>query len=236
MAANSLVDHYLDEYMKGKKALARTLFKENSPLFNSDYLTKFINIGRDLYNRGMVTTNGGNLSVTDGDFLWVTRKGARLGELMPEDVVMLELNTSREGLERASSEVNIHHAIYAGAMERVARAGRRFEKMAVIHAMSPNALFRSFVDDEIVSVDGESREVLGETTPVLRISGPHNSDELERLFNHMAGDDKMVVAVRGHGTFAAGRSLEDAQRLVVSLEQTATLLNLFEATGRKFER
>jgi len=235
MAATSLVDHYLEEYMKGKQSLSKVLFKENSPLFNEDYLTKFINTGRDLYNRGLVTTNGGNISVTDGDFVWVTRKGASLGELMPEDVVMTAWNPNRADLARASSEMNIHHAIYRGSMERVERRGQEFETMAIIHAMPPNALFRSYVDKEIKSVDGESREVLGDSTPVLEIAGSHNSEELERLMNHMAFGEKMIVAVKGHGIFAAGRKLADAQRLIVSLEQTANLLNLFEMTGRKLD-
>lgn len=233
--ASSLVEHYIEEYMEGKQSLSKMLFKENSPLFNEDYLTKFINTGRDLYNRGLVTSNGGNISVTDGDFVWITRKGASLGELMPEDVVMISWNPDAEDLREASSEANIHHAICAGAMERVERKGIQFEHMAVIHAMPPNALFRSYVDDEILSVDGESREVLGASTPVIKIEGSHNSEELERIFNHMVTGEKMIVAVRDHGVFAAGRKLADAQRLIVSLEQTATLLNLFEMTGRAFK-
>lgn len=231
--STTLIDHYFDEYMQGKTQLAKALFKENSPLFNEEYLNRFINVGRELNSRGLVTSHGGNLSVTDGDYVWITRRGARLGDLTPEDVVMTNHETLRER-ERASSELNIHRAIFLGVKEECARRGEPFETCAIIHVLSPQALFRSFIDDEIISLDGECRLVLGKSTPVIKVKGGsegHNSAELERVFEHIVAGGAKAIVVRGHGTFAAGRTLDDAQRLVTCVEQACSLLNMFDKTG-----
>ena len=231
---NDFIEHYIEKYENDLVGLENQLFRENSHVFNEEYLKKFIRVGRELYAHGLVTSHGGNLSVSDGEDIWVTRAGAQLGELTAEDVVMTTWDPYSDE-EGVSSEMAIHHAIYAGLVELAERRGEKFGTMSIIHALPPQTIFRTLVDDEIPSVSYESLYVLGEKTPVIEVGVFLEDHETEKIFQNIIAGGTLAIAVRGHGVFAAGRDLDDAMRLVTSLEQTCTLLNLFEATGREFD-
>lgn len=231
---NDFLEHFIDQYESDLDGIEQRLFRENSHVFNKDYLAKFIKVGKDLYAHGFVTSHGGNLSVSDGEDIWITRAGAQIGALKAEDIVMTTWDPY-EDEEGVSSEMAIHHAIYAGLVELAERRNTAFGTMSIIHALPPQTIFRTFVDSEIPSVSYESLYVLGEKTPVIEVGIKLEDHETEQIFQNIVAGGTLAVAVRGHGVFAAGRDLDDAMRLVTSLEQTCTLLNLFDATGRTFD-
>ncbi len=230
---NDFVDHYLSEYMNEKNAISSSLFKEGSQLFTAENLQEFTWMGRELYMRGLATSHGGNMSITDGKYIWITRAGASLANLQPSDVVMATWNPD-EDPTKVSTEATAHHAIYRGAATYAKNIGMSYGNMAIIHALSPYVLFRSMVDDEIYSVDGESNYVLGESTPVVKIPGEPVAREAAKIFEEVAAEGVQIFAVRRHGAFAIAPTLERAQRLVTCLEQTSKILTMFEQTGRKF--
>lgn len=231
---NDYINHYLDEYMAERDELTSRLFKRNSPLFNKEYLEHFIHMGKELNERGLITSHGGNLSITDGEFIWVTRTGSNLGHLHPEDVIMIPWNPE-ENEEDVSSDMHIHYAMYAGGVELAERTGEKFETMAIVHVHSPHVIFRSLISDEILSVDSESRSVLGPSTPVIEAAHGLHDQAMERVFKHVVAEGGHVVVIKGHGTFAAGKTMYEAHRYVSSLEMTAKLLDLYDATGRTFD-
>jgi L-fuculose-phosphate aldolase len=89
-----------------------------------------VEIGRRLYTRGLISGNEGNVSVREGDALWVTPSGVCKGFLTPDMLVKTDLEGRQiEGRLRVSSEVQMHTAIYA----------RRGDVRAVVHAHPPTA-------------------------------------------------------------------------------------------------
>src|ERR1044071_5270723 len=66
-----------------------------------------------IYNRGLTTTSGGNISIRDenGD-IWVTPSAVDKGALTPADVVCVRKSGQIEGRHKPSSEFPFHKAIY----------------------------------------------------------------------------------------------------------------------------
>jgi len=66
-----------------------------------------------IYNRGLTTTSGGNISVIDenGD-IWITPSGVDNGSLQIRDIMCLKQNGQTTGLHKPSSELPFHKSIY----------------------------------------------------------------------------------------------------------------------------
>ena len=81
-----------------------------------------------IYNNGMTTLSGGNLSIRDEDgSIWITPAGVDKGKLSPKDIICIKPDGAVTGLHSPSSELPFHRAIYA----------LRPDLGAVIHAHAP---------------------------------------------------------------------------------------------------
>lgn len=66
-----------------------------------------------IYRYRMTTTSGGNLSIRDGEDVWISPARVDKGNLSPIDVVCVNADGKVEGLHPPSSELPFHQAIYA---------------------------------------------------------------------------------------------------------------------------
>lgn len=67
-----------------------------------------------LYDYGMTTTSGGNISIRDEDgAVWITPGGTDKGSLRREDIVRILPDGTVEGTHKPSSEYPFHMAVYA---------------------------------------------------------------------------------------------------------------------------
>ena len=72
---------------------------------------QFCEIGRDLYEAGMISSHGGNISVRLGDRVVIKRRGAQLGRLKPHDLIETRLDKNDSGVTLASTELLAHRTI-----------------------------------------------------------------------------------------------------------------------------
>lgn len=156
------------------------------------YSAEFERIGKRLFNEHLVGGNFGNISTRKGkEGFFIKRTGAYLdvaGELLfvpligdvPNDV---------------SSEYRVHREVY-----------RKTNFEAIVHAHPPCAVAVSLVMDEVVPEDSEG-EMLCPKIPVVR--GAPGSQEIADNVALALSSSKLVI-VRGHGTFAAGKTLDEA--------------------------
>lgn len=175
-------------------------------------------VGRELFLAGSVTARHGNLSVREGDRIFITRSGSMLSRLQPEDVMEtgMDPGPSDEGCSR---ELVVHRAVY-----------RATGALAICHAHPPHTMFRSLVDDVITPLDSEAGCVLGSSIPVLVPQEKIGSAEAAELLAEALA--RVPVAVlRTHGPFAAGATLWDAWGFIGVLEESCHILNLRDATG-----
>jgi len=180
---------------------------------------EFARIGRDLWESGAVSSHGGNMSMRDGDRLFITRTGSMLGHLGPDDVVETSITGPDPRDERCSVELVVHRAIYAAT-----GAG------AIVHAHTIHTIARSLIEDRIVPIDSESLLRLVDV-PVVTASSTVGSPEAGALLAE-ALRDRSVAVLRSHGPFATGSSLEEAFMAVSCLEASCQILDVLESIGR----
>jgi len=164
--------------------------------------------GRMLWEAGLVSSHGGNISVRlpDGGLL-VTRTGAMLGRLGEGDLVTVTADGSSGG--EPSMDTALHRAVYevSGAQ-------------AVLHAHPRHAIALSLAMDVIEPADAEGRLRLGEV-PVVETEGVAE-----------ALRDAAIVMARGHGSYARGDDLWQALQWTSVLEESAQVLWLLRAMGK----
>lgn len=192
----------------------------------------FNETGRDLFLTGAVTSHGGNLSVCNGAFIWITRTGAMLGHLMPGDIVQVGWEPGPAD-ETASMELVVHRAIYHALAQKAAETGAAFGARAIVHTHSKHTVSRSLVSTAIEPLDSEGKLILGTSIPVLAPGSTVASPEVGELMAAQIHAGSSLGIVRGHGPFAVADTLENAYRLVSCLEYSAELLTLLDTAGRK---
>ncbi len=111
----------------------------------------------------------------------------------------------------ASSEYRVHLEAY-----------RKTGYEAVVHAHPPHAIAASLVLDEIIPEDSEGK-MLCPTIPVVQ--GAPGSQEIAEHVSCALLSSKLVI-VRGHGTFAAGKSLDEAYVYTSLAEHSCRVLLL----------
>lgn len=97
---------------------------------------QLVMIMQRIYQYGMTTTSGGNLSIRDenGD-VWITPSGIDKGTLTRQDMIQIKPDGSQTGLHRPSVELPLHLQIY-----RI-----RPDLRAVLHAHPPTMIAFSLV-------------------------------------------------------------------------------------------
>ena len=77
---------------------------------------------RRVYDRGLTTATGGNISILDehGD-IWITPKAVDKGSLTQKDIVCVHPDGSYDGIHAPSSEIFFHRATYRAILLQNAR-------------------------------------------------------------------------------------------------------------------
>lgn len=166
------------------------------------YSGEFERIGKRLFAEHLVGGNFGNISVRKGDDgFYIKRTGAYL-DVATEPVFVPLTGEVPPG---ASSEYRVHREVY-----------RKTPHRAIVHAHPPAAVALSLVRDEILPEDSEGFMFC----PVIPVvSGEPGSQEIADAVSDVLVSLKLVIA-RGHGTFAAGKTLDEAY-LYTSLAEHA---------------
>jgi len=171
---------------------------------------EIVEVGRRLYARGLIAANEGNISVRQGDLLYVTPAGVCKGFLDPETIVKTDLEgNGLEGGQSVSSEVQIHVAVYR----------RRPDALAVVHAHPPTAtgfaaagiaLDRPLIAEAVV--------ILGQV-PVIPYATPSTAQLAENVVNVICEAHGLLMA--NHGALTVGETLFRAWERMEILEQLA---------------
>ena len=166
------------------------------------YSGEFERIGKRLFAEHLVGGNFGNISVREeDDGFYIKRSGAYLDVATEPLFVPL----AGEVPPGASSEYRVHREVY-----------RKTPHRAIVHAHPPVTVALSLVRDEVIPEDSEGRMFC----PVIPVvSGEPGSQEIADTVSDALVSSKLVIA-RGHGTFAAGRTLDEAY-LYTSLAEHA---------------
>ena len=162
-------------------------------------------VGRRVIAEGLVSGNFGNASIRSRDGFLVKRTGAYLDDPGPLVPVPFEGDLPAG----ASREARIHRAIYLETSHG-----------AVLHAHPVFAVTLSFSREKIVPLDPEGL-LLCPRIPV--VAGVPGSQKLGDRVAEALMEGKITIA-RGHGTFAAGKDLEEAYLVTSAAEYACRIL------------
>ncbi|KNZ69620.1 class II aldolase/adducin family protein [Thermincola ferriacetica] len=174
-------------------------------------LKEFQLVGGGLFAAGLNNSHSGNLSVRAGKKIIITRRGSMLGHLTEKDLIETDLLKDGPEHNLVSREIGVHRAVYLHTSAQ-----------ALVHAHPIFATALSLVEDEIEPIDAEGKYYL-KKVPVLTVRETIGSAEVAEKLPLLLRENKIVV-VKGHGTFAGGKTLEEAYQWTTSLEHACKIL------------
>lgn len=171
--------------------------------------------GKKLVEKGLVESQFGNISIRKGDKMLITKSGVPLDEINEKSIVEIDIDKPTSVDNIASSETIVHRTIY-----------KNTTVLAIIHAHPLFAVIESkLVEKEtIVPINIEGEYFLHEVPVVKGATGsPGLANNTAQALNGHKG-----VIVFGHGTFAVGKTLEEAYFITSLIEQSCKMKYYFD--------
>ena len=170
----------------------------------------FTRIGKRLFSEHLVGGNFGNMSIAVPEGYFITHTGSYL-DADPAEIVLMPLNGRMT--PGASSEWRVHTAVYNAS-----------EHNAIVHAHPQFSVAMSLLADKIKTIDSEGQLLAPE---IAVVEGPCGTQQLADAVAKELKHAHVVIA-RGHGTFAAGKNLDEAYLYTSLAEHCCKVLYLTE--------
>ena len=183
----------------------------------NQYISQIIETGKRMYERGYNVSIDGNISIRLGpNEILMTRSGARLGELKPTDILVVDLEGNRQrGEGTPSSERNLHLQIYKV----------RPEVNAVIHAHAPNCIALSLSDIDTLNLTYIALAPI----PITEFAMPSSPESFEKLKPFVM--DYNWAILRRHGIVTYEQNIEAAFLRLEGMEHGAKILLAARVAG-----
>jgi L-fuculose-phosphate aldolase len=185
-------------------------------------MQELVKYGKKMVESGLVHSHFGNVSKRVGNQMLISTTGSMLDELGGQIITVPLDSTSPDELDAiASSEVNVHRAIY-----------RNTSALAILHGHSPYAVVESLLfrpGQSIRPQDSESVYFLHEI-PVIK--GGIGSKELADNAAKALSKHKGAI-VQGHGTFARGATVDEAYVILSSVEHACRVKYLTDLSLKR---
>ena len=177
-------------------------------------------IGRRLWQRGLVGATEGNISVRlDSRKILCTPTGVSKGHLKPNQLVVIDNKGVSLSGGQPSSEIKLHLKILA----------KRKDCHAVIHAHPPIATGFALAGENIPdNLMPESDIVLG-SVAMVRFCMP-GTEEVPSALEPLV-DDYKTFLLSHHGAATMGKDLEDAYNRMETLERVAKIYLVSKMLG-----
>ncbi len=178
-------------------------------------------VGKLLHAKGLIAAKDGNISVSDGETIWITPSGSHKGFLEPEDIILCDMEGRVVfGSGRPSTEMALHLTAY--------RTGRGVK--AVIHAHPPLVVAFSVAG---LSLDAPVLPETVMTGPPIPTApyAPPGTDRAVGALAELLPDHPAVVLDR-HGTLTVGPDLIAALSRLEQMEYLARVIMSAKLLGR----
>jgi len=145
-----------------------------------------------------------------------------LGFLENSDIIETGLEKNDSGIALASTEVDVHRAIYKAT-----------SNLAVMHVHLLAAVSLSIIQDEIIPIDVEGSYYLRKI-PILAFEYGSSSKEMASELPEILKSYKVVI-VKGHGAFTVGATLEEALHYAHMTEDISRIIYMVKCMGGNLE-
>lgn len=169
---------------------------------------QFQYIGKKLLETGLISFFNGNISIREGDKIFITKKDAILSELKGQDIIETKMDGKDDS---ASVDLQVHQAIYANSKAK-----------AIIHTHSPYAIALSLNEEKIIPQDSDGRHYL-KSIPVVRVRDTSLNDEVIKFLAPAITNGCVCALVRSHGAYAVGENLDEALKIASIIEKSCQI-------------
>lgn len=184
----------------------------------ADQLVMFM---QRIYDKGLTTTSGGNLSIKDDDGnIWITPAGVDKGTLSRADIVCVKPDGSIVGQHRPSSELPFHASVY----------NMRPDLKAVLHA-HPAALVAFSIVRRCPNLDlvPSVRKVCDDVQ--IAVYDVPGSDALGEKIGKVFANGCDIAILENHGVCIGAKDMFTAFKQFETLNFTAMLEGLAKKIG-----
>jgi L-ribulose-5-phosphate 4-epimerase len=181
-----------------------------------DYLYKMkediVNAGRDLFNKGILENNEGNISMRalkKGELL-ITPTGNNYQTFTADQIVHMKFDgTALSSGKLPSTEVKMHISIYQS----------RPKVKSIIHTHSVYASMLSILRKDIPIIMEEQIIYLGGSIDISQYGEAHTDDISEAALNALGYKNGALLA--NHGVIVCGKSIQNAIKNAELVEKLA---------------
>ena len=178
----------------------------------NDVVNQIIFTGRVLHELKLVSSHGGNISIREGDYLYITKTGRMAGFLKAEDVIKLPIDQETDQDKEASIELIVHRQVYKDNPKL----------NAIVHAHPTTATTLAFFLKDFIPIDIEG-ELFLKKVPILDVDKPSASLELAIGVSKLFKEGNKICIVKNHGSFSAGKNIDEALKYTSTLENSAEI-------------
>ena len=189
-----------------------------------DLRLAILECGRIAYDRHLLTSNDGNISVRVGDeHVLITPSGLCKGRMQADDLLLMDLDgnilSAKDG-RKPSSETPMHLEVYK----------QRPDVCAVLHAHPVFATTLTVSDSPFpVDVLPEILLALGEV-PTTRYATPSSHDDADAIRELIQKHDALLL--RQHGSLTVGKDLDAALTALERIEHVAEVFWRAQMLGK----
>lgn len=176
----------------------------------ADQLVMFM---QRIYDKGLTTTSGGNLSIMDSDGnIWITPAGVDKGTLTRKDIICVHPDGTCDGPHKPSSELPFHESVYK----------MRPDLKAVLHAHPP-ALVAFSIIRKVPNLDliPTVRNVCEDAR--IAVYGVPGSDDLGEKVGAVFADNCDIAILENHGVCIGAPNMFTAFQRFETLNYAAEL-------------
>lgn len=161
---------------------------------------------------GLVSYTSGNVSVRVNDHVVIKPSGVPYSQLKPEDFVVVDLlGNTVEGDKKPSIDTATHLYLYRNVSWT----------RSIIHTHSTFSTVWAVVERSIPVLCTAHADVFGEEIPLTEYA-PVGSEAIGRAVLKVMGRSGAVL-LRKHGVMILGKSIEDALKKAIFLEEVAKI-------------
>jgi L-fuculose-phosphate aldolase len=172
-----------------------------------------LDAGKRLLKEGLVARSWGNVSLRiDEQWMVVTPSGKLYEDLLPEQMVLVDINTLEfHGVFNPTSEVEMHAAIFRN----------RPEIKAIIHTHQVYATTVAVSGKEIPAIVDDQAQLLGPSIKVTKYARSNSNELVNEVVKNLEGRNAVLIA--NHGAVCVGRSMDEAFVAAQILEKTCQI-------------
>ncbi|MFZ5985829.1 MAG: class II aldolase/adducin family protein [Bacillota bacterium] len=181
---------------------------------------QIVKISKLMYDKGMANAYAGNVSVREGDSIYITPSGISKGFLAEDMIVQTDMNGYViEGMYKPSSEIKLHLAAYR----------KRSDVRSVIHAHPVYATAYAVANKPIETMAYAEMIMFFDKIPLAKYGTP-SSDEIYQGMEEYI-DEYDIILLANHGVVTVGEDVFDAFFKLEAAEGIAKTLTIAHMIG-----